>query len=139
MSLTRSQARDSMLAMVRDVWVTTAGLSVDDMRWWDTADSEPDSDEWLRVTVRHTTGKNAAIGRSMFDRYGLLTVQLFTKFGQGLSRSDELSTLLQDAMELGETSEGVMLRRVRAVEVGQSNKRWFQVNVIADFEYCEVK
>ena len=56
-----------------------------------------------------------------------------------MTLSDQLATIVKDAFEGVATSPGrVLFRNVRYNEVGQDGQ-WFQQNVLADFEYDEVR
>jgi hypothetical protein len=66
-------------------------------------------------------------------------VQIFTFYGKGGSLSDDLATIAKNAFEGVTTSPGrVIFRDVRSQEIGQEGQ-WFQTNVLADFEYDEIR
>jgi hypothetical protein len=68
-----------------------------------------------------------------------VTAQIFTEFGDGQVLADSLATVARDAFEGEVTSPGrVIFRNVRAVDVGPDG-HWTQTNVLAEFEYDEVK
>ncbi|AAT69471.1 gp77 [Alphaproteobacteria phage PhiJL001] len=134
MSLTFTAARDELLTLFQTAWDANSGGVK--LYYWDLTDTPPTADEWARVTVRHTGGNDAALGGRIFERTGFATVQIFTIHGRGLSRADELAKVAVDAFQGQSTPGGIWFRNVRLVEVGQDGK-WFQNNVVADFEYTE--
>jgi hypothetical protein len=105
--------------------------------YWDVADDKPSEDEWARITVQHSTGSNDGITNKFFLREGIVTIQLFTNFGQGLSRNDILAKVAVDAFQGKSSPGGVWFRNVRMNEIGNDDK-WFQTNILAEFQYDEV-
>lgn len=142
MSATITQARDDMNKIVLDAWVA-AGRSANNVRYDDLNSVKPsNTTAWIRIAVRHATGGQASLsgdgGARRYRRTGFLFVQLFTEIGKGLSESDVLTKVLQDALDGKYTPNGVWFRRVRVNEIGPADGQ-YQVNVVADFEYDEIK
>lgn len=100
--------------------------------------------EWMRVQVEHleriqpTVGN--AVGLRRFRSSGLITVQIFTPYGGGLTRADLLADIVFDIFDGVSTGsgDGITFRNVTMREVGQSGN-WFQSNILVDFEYDTVK
>lgn len=139
MSATFEQARDEMLAVFKAAWDTTGHYAA----YPDRPEEKPKgADPWARVTVRHAVGEQGSLanheGRRRWERRGTLFVQIFTPSGEGLSRSDTLAKIVVDALEGKSTPRGVWFRNTRINEVGPDGD-WYQVNVLADFIYDEVK
>jgi len=143
MSLTRKQAIDEILALFKAAWDTTAYASRVKYDNVGTTSSPPSGQEpWCRVVLRHSASNQAtlsgAVGTRRFRRYGVLTVQLFDLPGKGLSGAEDLSKIIMDAYE-GKTSPGgVIFRRVRTNEIGPDGD-FYQINIVAEFEYDEIK
>lgn len=142
MSLTIEQARDAILSRFKTVWdadAESAGLPI---VWSDAKGDPPETGHWARVTVRHVTAGQATLsgetGNRRFRREGIVTAQVFTQFGTGAAKSDRLAKVVMGAFEGYAAPGGVWFRNVRLVEVGQSGN-FYQVNVLADFEYDEVR
>ncbi len=138
-----TQARDEMLGTFLTAWLADSGSQNVPVLYADTSQELPDSGHWARVTIRHAFGEQATLccdtGAHRYRHFGTVTVQLFTVTGDGLEVSDELALVAKNAFEGVTTSPGqVIFRRVRVNEVGQDGQ-WFQVNVLTDFEYDEVK
>jgi len=142
MSLTYRQARDDMLKLITDAWTTanpTYPMVYDDL-------GEPQIPKtelpWCRVTIKHNQGEQETLGSPMggrlFYRDGLLTVQIFAPRGQGLTVGYDLAKVAADAFEGQASANGVWFRTVRLREVGPDGN-WFQINVIAEFQYSEAK
>lgn len=136
MSLTYAQARDEILTLFRTAWLASGSSAAIPLKYDDVSSDPPADPSWARVTVRHNTGGNDAIGNRLRLRTGVVTVQIFTTFGEGLASADVLGKVAVDAFHGKATSGGAWFRNVRLNEVGQDGK-WFQTNVLADFEYNE--
>lgn len=132
-----TEARDAILTLFRVAWLADATSQNVPLYYWDVTADAPTDDEWARVTVRHLTGGNAAIGNKLFERTGVVTVQIFTQFGTGNVLSDELAQIAVNAFD-GQSTGAVWFRNVRVTEIGQDGQ-WFNVNVYAEFEYTERK
>lgn len=139
MSLTYQQARDEIFALFKTAWDTT-GYSVhyQDVRRQRDTDNEP----WAVVTLQHSSGFQATLsgvsGSRTFARLGFITVQIFTPSGKGLQESYDLCKVVSDAFEGATTPGGVWFRNVRLNEVGRDGE-FYQLNVIAEFRYDEIK
>lgn len=100
------------------------------------------SDPWARVSLAHVTGNQATLsnptGQKRWRRNGILTVQVFTPLGEGLSEGYSLAKVVADAYEGTATPSQVWFRNVRINEVGPDGE-WFQTNVLVDFTYDEIK
>ena len=137
MSLTYQQARDEITSLIHTPWAQAHPTYV--MLFDDRPGAKPDGNTpWARLTIRHNDGQNAALGNKLFGRQGLVTVQIFTPQGEGLLTADILAKLVSDALEGKSTVGGVWFRNVRMREVGGDGS-FYQVNVIAEFDYNEVK
>lgn len=142
---TIQEARDEILGHFQVAWDAQASpplLLYDDKK----RDLPPDA-PYARITVQHnvfaqrTLGGIPSLGGGgrRFTRSGIVTVQIFTPFGDGLTTADPLIDLVLDAFEGEDTgSDRIEFRNVRANEVGQDGL-WHQTNVLAEFEYDRVK
>lgn len=135
MSLTITQARDEILALFMTAW--NAQVTVPPVFYWDITHDPPVQDAWARIIVQHITGQNDGITNRRFSRTGVVTVQIFTRFGAGLSQNDTLTKIAADAFQGKATPGGAWFRNVRLREIGQDGQ-WFHSQVLADFEYTEV-
>lgn len=139
MSANPQQARDEILATFQEAWAST-GVPV---LYADRAQDVPDDGAWARISVQHQDGNQAtlsgAVGQRRFRHTGTVFVQVFTPFDDGMVQNDELVMIAKDAFEGTVTSPGgVIFRRVRINEVGQDGQ-WFQTNVLASFEYDQIR
>lgn len=135
MSLTFTAARDEILTLFYTAWV--AHPDALQLFFWDVRHDSPESTPFARIILRHAEGNNDGITNKRFERSGVAIVQIFTLFGEGLSKSDILSKVAADAFQGKATPGGVWFRNVRLNEIGQDGE-FFQVNILADFSYCEV-
>lgn len=136
-------ARDAIIGHFRTEWNAQSAPVPEVLYQDDKKDTPSGNDSWARVTVLHNVSGQVTMGppnNRRFRRQGLVTVQIFTPFGDGLTDSDIFAKVALDAFEGKETGGGdtVEFRNVRMEEIGQ-NGNWHQTNVIAEFEYDEVK
>ena len=136
-------ARDDILTLFKTAW--DAQTPPVPPAIYDNVAAEHPSNAaaWVRVSVKHNQGAQATIGGSpgnkRFRHYGLVVVEVFVPTGQGLTAADGYVKVLFDAFEGKATKgDGAFFYNVRSNEVGQ-NDNWFQVNVIAEFQWDEVK
>ena len=143
MPLTRTAARDEILTLVKGV---ADGLTAFVAIYDDTRQDVPKAESspllsWARVLVRHVTGTQAALadfsGVRRFTKTGLVTIQLFTPTGDGLTLSDTLTEAFEAAVRTKSTPNGVWFRNVRSIEIGNDGP-WFQTNILAEFEYDQI-
>lgn len=139
-SLTYAQATDEIADLFKDAWDAGAGGAP--LLYRDVDADEPTAPLWARLSVTHFHGQQSSlsnhIGQRVFDRRGVVTVQLFGLAGSGLSTVHPLVMLAVDAFEGKSTAGAVWFRNVRAIE-GPSEDKWVEVNVLADFEYSQIK
>lgn len=138
-SLTYKQARREILSKFKTAWDTTSYEAFyDDVKKQRSSSSSP----WAVVTLRHTAGRQSTlssdVGNRRFSRTGTLTVQIFTSAGKGLQESYDLAKVVSDAFEGSYTPGGVWFRNLTLREVGRDGE-FFQVNVITEFTYDEIK
>lgn len=149
MPATITEARDQMLSRLKtDYDANPSGFGNLVIMWDDSANDPPIPDPqvvtplpWARVNVKHTTGRQTAIGKSgvkgRYTRGGFLIIQLFTPGNKGLVSSDAIITMILAAFEGKTTSGGLVFRNGRFQEVGQDGP-WHQTNIFVDFEYDDI-
>jgi hypothetical protein len=147
-TLTFTQARDEILSLFKTAW--DAGATGVPVVYDDSPSDKPTSAElanenttaWARVTVRHSIGRQASLSGTQavrrWEREGTLFIQIFTSYGTGLQTADSLAKVAVDALEGATTPGGVWFRDVSFREVGIDGP-WYQTNVVATFQYDEVK
>lgn len=143
MIATPTQARNEMLAAFRAVWLADPISASLPVLYPDTRHEPPAEGAWARISVQHGDGRQATLsneeGKRRWRHTGILTVQIFTPRGYGLALNDKLSAIAKRAFEGVTTTPGrVVFYRVRMREIGQDGQ-WFNTNVLADFEYDEVR
>lgn len=145
---TFGDARDEILGLFNTAWTSNAGAvnggDVPPVAWpgVDASAHDPESAH-ARVFLRHVDSRQASfgqVGQRRFNRKGLLTIQVFTPTARntGLSLAENLATIARDAYEGIGTASGIWFRNVRIQEVGP-DKGLYQMNVVAEFEYDELK
>jgi len=143
MSLTRKKAIDEILGLFKTAWdITGHGLRVKYANVGKKSVPPSGQDPWARVSLKHTNSAQASLsgaaGTRRFRRNGFVTVQIFEPPGKGLSGTIDLPKIVQDAYEGVETTSGVWFKDVTLSEVGPDGD-FFQTNVVAFFEYDEIK
>ncbi len=141
---TRKAAITEILGLFRTAWLG-AGQSDNRVKYDNvgkTTVPPTGNTPWARVRLRHTTSGQASLsgqsGTRIFTRNGILTVQIFVPPGKGLAEATDLPKIIQDSYEGVETSNGVWFRDVVVNEIG-SDGDFYQTNVVALFEYDEIK
>lgn len=153
-NLTIAQARDDILTLFYAAWTATGSASENlSLLFTDSKEEIPRTNDsngnpisWARITIQHVTGRQGALrgnpqglpNTTPWTRTGLVTVQVFTPLGLGLSIGDSLYKIVLDAFEGKKTSLGVWFRNVRLNEIGPDGT-WYQSNILAEFEYDEIK
>lgn len=143
MPLTRTAARDEILALVKTV---TDGFSNFVSIYDDTKQDIPTASTtplqtWARVQITHGPGSQTSLadssGKTRYTKFGLLTIQVFTPVGDGLTNADTLVESLESGVRNVSTPNGVWFKNVRSNEIGVDGP-WFQTNVLAEFQYDQV-
>lgn len=141
-----AEARDEILTHFTTAW--DAGTPPVPLLLYDDKHRDlPPNAPYARITIKHNIFPQVTIGATVasggngarFRRLGLVTVQVFTISGDGLTSADVLVDLALDAFEGESTgSDRIEFKNARANEIGQDGP-WYQTNVIAEFEYDRVK
>lgn len=149
---TTAQAVDAVMGLLRTAWLASATTQEIAVYYEDVVGdpkpgeeiTDPGLDElgkplpWARFSMRHTSGRQdtlAPVGQRRFLAGGIVTVQVFTPFGDGRTLSDQVVAVVKTALRARHSS-GVWFNDVRIEELGQDGP-WFNVNVVADFRYQE--
>lgn len=137
-------ARDELMTLVLST-LEAAGWPSTPLWQADLKDRPSDgSSPWARAGMVHNpqSGRAVAVGAPLEDgprlyRYfGQVYIQLFTPLGDGLSLSDAVSKVAVNAMRRGRTPSNVRTSNAVSQEIGRDGP-WYQVNVLADFEYYD--
>lgn len=147
--LTFDSARDEILGLFKTDWDANTpaanGGQVPTVRWpgVDAGSPPPSDGPWARIVVRHATSRQSTFGETgnrRFTRPGLVTVQVFTPLtaGGGLSLAEKLAIIARNAFEGRGTASGIWFRNVRIQEIGEDGT-WYQMNVLAEFQYDELR
>ncbi len=94
---------------------------------------------WARASVQTGLSRQTAFGHGTrrYENSGLLSVQIFTPVGVGLTQAKKLSEVVLAAFRGHRTPNGVIFRDMDLVDVG-ADGRWYQLNVLVAFEVDEV-
>jgi hypothetical protein len=141
--MTISQARDEMLSVFTAAWEGDPTSAPVPVLYPDRAQEIPTQGPWARARVQHNASAQVTLsgeaGARRFRRTGVVSVEIFTPTGDGLTLSDQLAMIASRAFEGVTTEPGrVIFRNVRVTEAGQDGA-WHKTDVLADFEYDEVR
>lgn len=145
MTSTVENARDEVLTLAKNAFgEAVGGMPAHWKLFWDDMKAPDDTQKfaWARVSMRHTDGGQSAIsgglGKGRYSRKGTLYVNLFAVPGDGLRVLDPIVKKVLDAYEGKATPSQVWFRKGRVRELGVVDG-WFQINVLFDFTYDEIK
>ena len=138
------QATDEILTAFRTAWnaLTTAVCGYVPAVEWPGVDPMSAADKtkaWARVAVLHNKSGQTGFGDAgsrMFTRRGIVVVQVFTP--RDLLMAQQLGIIARNVYEDEPTPGGVWFRGATVNEVG-ATASWFQLNVLAEFQYDELK
>lgn len=146
---TLDSARDEIFGLFNTKWVAdtpaiNGGTPI--LVEWQGVDSgsPPPSDEaYARITLRYATSNQSTFGKTgqrRFVRPGVVTVQVFAPVsaGGGLSFAEQAAIIARDAFEGIGTASGIWFRNSRILDVGP-DKSWYQMNVVNEFQYDELR
>lgn len=133
-----AEAVDAICGVLKAAWPAQYPVKYDDV----SVGAVPTADTpWARLTIAHSEGGQASLGNAegkrRFRRRGTITINVFGLPGRGLSYHGTLATLVRDAYE-GTAVGGLWFKNVRINEIGPDG-HWYLVNVLADFEYDEIR
>lgn len=100
---------------------------------------------WARWRMQHVTGAQASVGgQKLWNRDGLVMIQLFTPLQADMRDTYGLSDVVVEAYEGKRTEDDVWFRNVFAaepegIERDAKANNWYQVNVFADFTYSKLR
>lgn len=136
------QATDIVLGQFKEAWDPT-GLPVE----WPNEQAPAGTkladgtEDYASATLQLVDAMQTTLaptGMRRFTREGICTIQVFARAGErGLERVQELCMTALNAFE-GKNVGGVRFVRVSPKDVGLDGA-WYQMNVIAVFEFEEVK
>jgi len=108
--------------------------------WGDDNQYQPDSDPWVRFNILHNDGLQATIGspgNNRFDRFGVITVQIFVRQGDYGIKARELATKALKLYE-GVQDNDIIYSNAFVREVGNDGRGWQQINALINFRYEEI-
>lgn len=137
MPVTFDEGRDAMLGIFWAVW-QPLGFPV---TYTDVPAVTPTENKvWSRPTIRHQIGAQGSLagstGTKIYDRKGLIWIQVFAPPGDGLVAGYAAAQALVNAFE--DAKQDVWFRNVRLEEFG-NDKGFERLDVKADFEYTDVR
>lgn len=104
-------------------------------------DRQEEYDYYLRVKVNHVLGQQETLGGAgarMFSRSGFVSFIVNIPANTPLHIAYFFAKQIMDVYEGNASPNGVWFRNVRINELGENRAHW-QLQVLVDFEYEEVK
>lgn len=134
-------ARDAIYGTLKDA-VAASAYSTIPIYYPDVVKDSPDGDdEFIRVFVDLTNEVQKSlgeVGNRRFRVYGMVMVQVFTKYGTGQVTADLISGVVKGAFRGVNTgADAITFRNARVVDVGHTGP-YLQTNVFAEFDYDEI-
>jgi len=144
--MTNDEACDEIFGLFRDYWnaqtpALNSGQPVE-IHWPGVTVEAPEK-AYARVRLQHIPSRQLTFGETgqrRFGRAGFVSVEVFAPLnnGQGFSLSQNLAIIARDAYEGRGTATGIWFRNARINDVGPS-EQFYQMNVLIEFEYDELK
>jgi hypothetical protein len=146
-SLTLAQARDAAISVVDAAWKASgAATETVAMQYGNVKQSKPSesgssgsANSYARISVQVISQPQATIGaRRRYESLAILTVQIFTPFGDGHELADAYAQVVLDVVRshVGGT-DGIWFGDSRSFGVGIDGPH-FQTNATAEFRWQEV-
>lgn len=144
---TYTSAIDEILQLFKAAWEAGTpalyGGSVVRVEWPHTPKPTPPAttEALARINVRHTATPSQTLahtGDRLFERTGLITVQVLSPVNRGANLAHQLAVIARDAFEGKGTNSGIWFRNVRINDLG-NDAAWNLINVLAEFNYSERK
>ncbi len=143
MTATLTEARNEIHQAYQTVWdagsAALNGGAIPPTSYDAVAFDTPTAATWARIRVRHEQGEQVTLGppaQRRFNKTGTVIVSIFTPVSTSLdtSKAEALAILAKSAFEGKTTPSQVWFRDVTINEIGVEES-WFQVDVIATFNY----
>lgn len=146
MTATPEEAYDDVLTLFKAVWDPTGNTAI-----YDNVTKGKPTDEvapggapepWARVKyqlgAQFQSSLSNEAGKKRWTQTGFVVIQIFIPTGEGLNSALALAKIVNDGFRGKKTPNQVWIRNSNLDIVGVSGE-WFQVNVLTDFEYDEIK
>ncbi len=139
MSVELPTANKEVMNLLKSVWEAdpiSTGIQI----VWDDVEANTPTDtdiSWIRATIVTGTSTRTGIGTKarLYDRNGILVVQLFTNISSGLLFKDNLVNILSKGFEGATTSSGVRFEDFKFTNHPEAGGGWHLRNVTINFTY----
>ncbi len=135
-----NEAEAELRAFVQAFWIA-AGYNPDFIAWPDVDFTIPTNETWVRFTCQENDGQQASIGSpgsNRFRQFGIITLQIFQPKGQGSKDARVKATTALGAFKGAVTTNNVHFQNVYGRQVGNDDKGFYQINVVAPFYYDDI-
>lgn len=135
--MTTDQARDAATKAFIASWGTTTGLCLENE---DEKKFDAGKDPWVRMTVKHLPGGQETLGQPgnrLYERKGIVYVQIFTPKNGGMQRGDVLAHQARAIFE-GNSISGIDYNDGQVSE-GKPDGKWMMHLAQVNFNYYETK
>ena len=146
---TTPSAKDEIFALFRTKWnadtPALTGAGAIPVEWPGVDSGAPSSPDqpYAAIFMRIINSRQSTFGETgqrRFTRFGLITVQCFAPLsaGNGSTFAENEAIIARDAFEGIGSDSGIWFRNVRTIEIG-ATKEYYQFNVVAEFQFDEMK
>jgi len=143
--MTATEAEDEILGIFKEAWDTTGFVAkYNDIPEKEVPDTEDGVDSpWARATVLFApTGGQASLageqGARRWNQNGTVIVQVFAPVGDGKQKLREMAQLVVNAYREVRGTQ-VWIRNPRMRDVQSEGGAFSQMNVLADFQFDDVR
>ena len=134
--MTANEAKIAVITMFTTGWNNATLIDAENEKF-----TEPESDPWVRITIRNLPGGQSTMGKDgnrKYERKALVFIQVFTPVGTGTADADLLAQDAQTILESKRLSIQSWTGNATIREVGAEGK-WYAINVETELNYEEIK
>lgn len=146
---TTPSAKDEIFALFKTKWdadtpaLTGAGVIRVEWPGVDNGGPPPPNSPYAAIFMRINNSRQVTFGpqgQRRYTRFGLITVQCFAPISEGNASTfaENAAIIARDAFEGIGTDSGIWFRNVKTQEIG-ATKTWYQFNMVAEFQFDEMK
>jgi len=144
MTATYIEALDELQAMFSTGWIAGAPPIVGVVPFisWPGLERKdpPESDKYYTRFSQQTSNEEQSnlkgVGLRRYTIEGFLFIQIFAPLSdtEGVDNARQLAVMVRDIYKGKQTVSSIFLRNARIQEIGSDDK-WYQINVVVDFEH----
>lgn len=121
-------------------YFNTGWAAATSIAWPDQPFTPPDSETWVRFSMKNNDGFQASMGSPGANRYrrvGVVYIQIFQPAGQGSTDARAKADIAADIF-IANALSGVIFKNVNARDIGPDDAGFYQWLVSAEFQYDRI-